>query len=77
MAVDLDSKLMADMFESKLLACEAEIDALSPYNQGFIQDMRRKLRNRESDVMFGAPKWNPTAKQYNHLTEIARSIGHR
>lgn len=75
MGVNLDDRLMRDMFESKLEACEAEVDALSHYNQGFVKDMRRKYTNRERDTEFGAPKWNHTAKQYNHLTEIARSIG--
>lgn len=72
--VDLSDNLMGRMFEDKLDRCESEIDSFSQYDQGFIHDIRRRYTNRESDVEFGAPVWNPTAKQYNHLSQLAQRI---
>ena len=61
-------------FRAMLDKCEAEIDALRPYDQRLVKDLRTKLNSRGDAVELGADPWNPTVKQWNHLKGIAERL---
>ena len=61
-------------FTERLDKCEQNIEALSRYNQGFVESMREKFDSRADAEDLGAEPWNPTIKQWNHLFDIAEGL---
>lgn len=70
----LDDRLTRKLFLEKLEQCELHPENLYDSEYKFIEDMRRLFTNREDDMKYGAPIWNPTVKQYNYLTMLWHKV---
>jgi hypothetical protein len=65
---------MRSQFVKKLEACEKFRNHLDDWEQKFADDMREKFDGRDDDVDLGVSPWNPSANQWNTLSEIARKV---
>lgn len=73
MGVNLSDSLQCSNFLTKLVALERVKHLLSDWEQDFIEQMRTNFEERDSQLDLGITPWTPSAKQWNTLSELART----